>query len=101
MICKSCGTEFEGNFCKRCGMPANDELYLQYEDEHPTRTSYMIEDVVVKAGIFTDAQDRIRKKIQPMLDLGARKGWKLHTFTSTDSARGINICLVWEIQEMI
>ena len=82
-------------------MPASDELYLQYEAEHPTRTSYIVENVVVNAGLFTDAQDRIRKKVQPMLGLGVKKGWKLHTFTSTASARGINICLVWEIQEMI
>ena len=56
-----------------------------------------MENVVIKAGVFTDAQDLIPKKVQPLLDLGTKKGWRLHTFTPTISAKGINICLVWEI----
>lgn len=59
--------------------------------------NYYIENVVIKAGVFTDAQDLIPKKVQPMLDMGSKKGWKLHTFTPTISSKGINICLVWEV----
>lgn len=60
-------------------------------------SQYKVENIVVKAGFVTDAQDLIPKKVQPLLDQGAQKGWKLHTFTPTISSKGINICLVWEI----
>jgi hypothetical protein len=59
---------------------------------------YIVEALVIKAGFFSDAQDMITKKIQPMLDKGANNGWRLHTFTPTESAKGINIVLVWEVQ---
>lgn len=59
--------------------------------------NYKVENIVIKAGVFTDAQDLIPKKVQPLLDMGAKKGRRLHTFTPTVSAKGINICLVWEI----
>ena len=26
MICKKCGAKFEGNFCPKCGTPAEKEL---------------------------------------------------------------------------
>lgn len=58
---------------------------------------YYVENAVIKAGLITDAQDLIPKKVQPLLDAGAKKGWKLHTLTPTVSAKGINIVLVWEI----
>ena len=60
---------------------------------------YKIENVVVEAGFFKAAQDRIPKEVQPLLDSGAKKGWRLHTFTTTESSKGINICLVWEIND--
>lgn len=59
---------------------------------------YKIQTVVVKSGLIADAQDRIPKEVQPMLDAGVNKGWRLHTFTSTASSKGINICLIWEVQ---
>ncbi len=59
--------------------------------------NYKVENIVIKASLFIDAQDLITKKVQPLLDMGAKKGWRLHTFTSTSSSKGINICLVWEI----
>jgi len=58
---------------------------------------YVIEKKTIKAGLFADAQDKIAKEIQPMLDEGSSKGWKLHTMFDTDSAKGINITMVWEI----
>lgn len=97
MKCNNCGNEFEGKFCTSCGTVAG----VAITSENATRDTspsfgYLIENVVIRAGVFTGAQDRIPKKVQPMLDFGAKKGWKLHTFTSTASAKGINICLVWE-----
>ena len=59
---------------------------------------YKIETVVIKSSMLSDAQDRIAKEIQPLLDAGVKKGWRLHTFQPTASAKGINICLVWEVQ---
>ncbi|MEA4919423.1 MAG: hypothetical protein VB078_00660 [Clostridiaceae bacterium] len=98
MKCKNCGNEFEGSFCTNCGTAAGVAATSEYATRMPCPSlSYKLENVVIKAGFLTDAQDKIQKKVQPMLDLGAKKGWKLHTFTSTASAKGINICLVWEI----
>lgn len=58
---------------------------------------YKIENIVIKGGMLSEAQDRIPKMVQPHLDAGVKKGWKLHTFTPTESAKGINICLIWEV----
>ncbi len=35
--------------------------------------NYKIENIVIKAGVFTDAQDLIPKKVQPLLDMGSKK----------------------------
>lgn len=34
---------------------------------------YIVENAVIKAGLITDAQDMIPKKVQPLLDEGAKK----------------------------
>ena len=60
---------------------------------------YKIENIVIKAGLLTDAQDMIPRKVQPLLDSGAGKGWRLHTLTPTISSKGINIVIVWETNE--
>ncbi len=60
---------------------------------------YKIETMVIKASFFSDVQNRIAKEIQPLLDAGAKRGWKLHTFQPTESTKGINICLIWEIPQ--
>ncbi len=103
MKCNVCGSQCEGKFCTNCGTPVGQVP----KTKNTTATapvmssnrlySYKVENVVIKAGVFTDAQDLIPKKVQPLLDMGTKKGWKLHTFTPTLSAKGINICLVWEI----
>lgn len=101
MKCQVCGTEFEGKFCTNCGTPAGqgnpNNKPLQNSNSSQHLTFYKIENIVVKAGAFTDAQNLIPKKVQPLLDMGAKKGWRLHTLTPTFSAKGINICLIWEI----
>jgi hypothetical protein len=102
MKCNACGFEFEGKFCTNCGTAAGQVPKTKVvvpAQNLPTNTvhGYKVENVVIKAGVFTDAQDLIPKKVQPLLDLGTKKGWRLHTFTPTISAKGINICLVWEI----
>jgi len=58
---------------------------------------YKVETKVVKASFFKNAQDNIQKEIQPMLDKGAKQGWRLHTFTTTNTSEGINFCVVWAI----
>lgn len=58
--------------------------------------AYKIVNEVIKAGMLTNAQDMIPKKIQPLLDEGAKNGWKLHTIVPTESSKGINIVIVWE-----
>ena len=50
----------------------------------------------ITAGWFKNAQDKIEKLMQPMLDEGANRGWTLHTFTATEASKGINIVIVWE-----
>ena len=102
MECNACGFEFERKFCTNCGTAAGQVPKTKVvvpAQNLPTNTvhGYKVENVVIKAGVFTDAQDLIPKKVQPLLDLGTKKGWRLHTFTPTISAKGINICLVWEI----
>lgn len=101
MKCNACGFEFEGKFCTNCGTASGQvpRTKVVPAQSLPNNTvhSYKVENVVIKAGVFTDAQDLIPKKVQPLLDLGTKKGWRLHTFTPTISAKGINICLVWEI----
>ena len=59
---------------------------------------YIIKNKRVKAGLFTDAQDKIEKMIQPFLDEGSGNGWKLHSFQSTDSTKGINLVFIWEAE---
>lgn len=102
MKCNVCGSEFEGKFCTNCGasvgqVPKGKNSASAHVTQTGTVHNYRVENVVIKAGVFTDAQDLIPKKVQPLLDMGAKKGWRLHTFTPTISAKGINICLVWEI----
>ena len=58
---------------------------------------YKIETKVIKAGLFTDAQDKIAKQMQEILDAGSSQGWKLHTLVPTESSKGINLCVVWEV----
>lgn len=99
MKCQICGTEFEGKFCTNCGTPVGqtNSVFQQKNVNSQQLVFYKIENIVVKAGAFTDAQNLIPKKVQPLLDMGTKKGWKLHTLTPTISAKGINICLIWEL----
>lgn len=50
----------------------------------------------IRAGFFSDAEDKIEKNIQPYLDEGARKGWSLHSFQATNASKGINLVFIWE-----
>jgi hypothetical protein len=52
----------------------------------------------IKGGWFTNAEDRVEKQIQPLLDEHAKAGWKLHTFTATEASKGINLVIVWEAE---
>ena len=63
------------------------------------QVKYKVINETVKAGFFSDAQDKIEKKIQPLLDAGTKKGWKLHSFNSTDTTKGINLVFIWEIEQ--
>lgn len=60
---------------------------------------YIIETTFVKRGMFKDADDNIVKGIQPILDAGANKGYKLHTLTETSNAKdkGFSYMIVWEV----
>jgi len=58
---------------------------------------YVIENVNFKAGMFTSAPNLVPDKVQPMLDTGTAKGWRLHTMFPTLSDKAINIVIVWEI----
>lgn len=59
--------------------------------------NYKVQNVTVRAGFFTDAQDKIEGIIQPHLDAGSKKGWTLHSFTATDTTKGINLMIVWAV----
>lgn len=79
MKCNVCGTEFEGKFCTNCGTgvgqtpKVKNVVPVQSVQTNPVH-SYKVENVVIKAGVFTDAQDLIPKKVQPLLDMGTKKG---------------------------
>ncbi|MGI5952379.1 MAG: hypothetical protein ACOX61_11135 [Brooklawnia sp.] len=60
---------------------------------------YKIQNRTIKAGMFADAEDRIERGIQPLLDAGSKNGWRLHSFQATDSNKGINLVLIWEVPE--
>ena len=60
---------------------------------------YKIVNHTVKAGFFTDAQNKIESTIQPLLDNGTNNGWKLHSFNSTDTTKGINLVFIWEVDD--
>ena len=57
---------------------------------------YIVQNKTIKAGFFSDAQDKIEAKIQPFLDEGTKKGWRLHSFQATDTTKGINLVFIWE-----
>ena len=50
----------------------------------------------IKAGFFSNAEDKVEKAIQPFLDEGSKKGWRLHSFSSTEASKGINLVFIWE-----
>jgi hypothetical protein len=58
--------------------------------------SYTVVNRNVKAGWFTTAEDKIEKVIQPFLDDGSKKGWRLHSFSATEASKGINLVFIWE-----
>ena len=60
------------------------------------RKRYRVMNRTIKAGFFSDAQDKIEKAIQPMLDKEADAGWRLHSFQATDTSKGINLVFIWE-----
>lgn len=61
--------------------------------------AYKIVNRNIRAGLFADAQDRIERSIQPFLDEGSKKGWRLHSFqvleSITDGSK-INVVFIWE-----
>ena len=59
--------------------------------------NYRIQNRNIKAGFFTNAEDKIEKSIQPFLDEGSRNGWALHSFQATEASKGINLVFVWEL----
>lgn len=59
---------------------------------------YKVQNRNIKAGFFSDAEDKVERSIQPFLDEGASKGWKLHSFQATAASKGINLVFVWELQ---
>lgn len=63
-----------------------------------TLMRYLVSNKTIKAGFFTDAQEKIEKTIQPFLDEGSKKGWKLHSFQATEAAKGINLVFIWEVE---
>jgi hypothetical protein len=50
----------------------------------------------IKAGFLTNAEDKIEKTIQPFLDDGVARGWKLHSFSASEASKGINLVFIWE-----
>lgn len=50
----------------------------------------------IKGGFFSAAEDRIERQIQPFLDEGVAKGWRLHSFSSSEASKGINLVFIWE-----
>jgi hypothetical protein len=58
---------------------------------------YKVQNRNIKAGFFSDAEDKVERSIQPFLDEGSRKGWKLHSFQATAASKGINLVFVWEL----
>ncbi len=53
----------------------------------------------VRAGFFTDAEDKIEKSIQPFLDDGVKRGWRLHSFSASAASKGINLVFIWETDD--
>jgi hypothetical protein len=58
---------------------------------------YKVQNRNIKAGFFSDAEDKVEKSIQPFLDEGTRNGWILHSFQATAASKGINLVFVWEL----
>jgi hypothetical protein len=58
--------------------------------------TYKIQNQTVLAGFLTDAQGKIEKVIQPLLDAGSKNGWTLHSFQATDTTKGINLVFIWQ-----
>lgn len=50
----------------------------------------------IKAGFFTNAEDKIEKTIQPFLDEGVANGWTLHSFSASEASKGINLVFIWQ-----
>lgn len=46
-----------------------------------------------------DAQERIEKEVQPLLNQGSKKGWRLHSFNATDTTKGINLVFIWDTSD--
>jgi len=67
------------------------------EIDYSTYATY--ESEASKAGFFANAQDKIEKEIQPFLDEGVKQGWRLHSFQSTESSKGINLVFIWEVPD--
>jgi hypothetical protein len=58
---------------------------------------YTVQNRNIKAGFFTDAEDKVEKSIQPFLDQGTNNGWTLHSFQATAASKGINLVFIWEL----
>jgi predicted rRNA methylase YqxC with S4 and FtsJ domains len=63
------------------------------------KMAYKAQQVVIKAGLFKDAQNRIEKMLQTELDKGDKNGWKLHSIDNTSflGQKGVIYILIWEI----
>lgn len=69
---------------------------------------YKIETVIVGQGVTKTTNKKIEELVQPVLDKGTQKGWKLHSYTTQfdhlgkamNMIVGPIICsIIWEIED--
>lgn len=48
---------------------------------------YKVQSRNIKAGFFSDAEDKVEKAIQPFLDDGTKNGFVLHSFQATAASK--------------
>lgn len=50
----------------------------------------------IRDGFMNYAEGKVVEVVQPMLDEGVTAGWRLHSFSSNDVAKGVNLTFIWE-----